>query len=318
MSDSIRNSKGDVITLTAQEQLSVNFYERLANALGFKIDITSLTQVLKQVSEQRFFLIAPADYMPVKVGEGSWASYLTKYRSFVAGDDFATGIINMSSNQGRLASVNAGVDSVAIPVIDWAKSIEWTRFEVEKASRSGNWDLIASLEKSRKMNWDLGLQKLAFLGIDTHLGLLNQASSDVTPDTAIFAGNNISTMSDVEFQTLCAQLYDGFRARCNRTAVPTHFIMPEKDFNAIAAPATANFPIKSRLQLLEETFARLTMNKAFKILPCAYCDSDYSGLKTGGDATDRYVLLNYDSDSLAMNVPLDYNSSRQALIHILH
>lgn len=161
----ILNSKGQPVVLNAREKLLANNLQRQVNALGFDIDITSLTTIMKKVSEQKFFEIAPADYLPVRVGEGAWSAQLTTYRSYAIADDFGTGIINTGSNNGRLAVADAGVDAVNVAVRNWAKQVGWTLFDLELAAKSGNWDLVTSKEKSRKKNWDLGIQQVAFVGM---------------------------------------------------------------------------------------------------------------------------------------------------------
>lgn len=299
----ILNTKGEEIVLTKQEQMVCNENDRKLNALGFEIPTTTLTQILKKVSEQKLFEIAPADYVPVKVGEGAFSDFLLKYRSFSLGDDFSTGIVSMGGGNSRLASVGTGVDSVTVAVKNWAKEHGWSLFELQQAARAGNWDLITSLEKSRKQNWDLGIQRLAFLGLKNDssvLGLLNQS---VTNNTALITAP-ISLMSPVDLKAFLAGLLDAYRANCKRTAWPTHFVIPESDYLGLAAPASSDFPIRSTLSLLEETLQIMTRNKGFKVLPLAYGDVAYNEL-----GVTRYAFYNADEDSMALNIPVDYTST---------
>lgn len=304
----IFNSKGDEVKLNALESKRAKYWERVANDLGYEVNITTLTTIVKKVSEQKFFHVAPADYVPVRVGEGAWSSQLTTYRSFSVGDQFETGIINTGSNSDRLAQVDAGVDSLTIKVINWAKSIGWTLPDLQMASRSGNWDLITAKEESRKQNWDLGIQRIAFLGArgsnaagGAVQGLLNMAG--VTNNTTVIT-EPIYGMTTAELKLFCSLVVEAFRSNCARTAWPTHFIVPESDYNGMAAQTSPDFPIKSILQLLREMFQEVTQNKEFKILPLAYGDSSYSGL-----GVQRYVLLNYDEKSVRMDIPVDYTGT---------
>ncbi len=302
----IVNSSGQPIVLNEREKRVVQINQMMTNALGYEINITTLTTLLKQITEQKFFEIMPADYMPVVAGEGAWSQDLRAYRSFALGDDFGTGIIDTGGQNGRLASANTGVDSINVPVKNWAKEIGWTLFDLELASKSGNWDLITSLEQSRKTNWDLGIQKTAFLGLSGDAGvtgLLNQ--SGVTVDTTTLT-QSISSLSTVDLKAFCANILNVYRSNCSRTAWPTHFIIPETDFLGLAAPASADFPIRSTLSLLEETFQVMTKKKDFKILPCAYADA---GAESGGAAYNQYTLLNYDPKSLRFNIPVDYTNT---------
>lgn len=102
----VRNAKGKAITFTRREQLIVNHNQRLCNSLGYEVSITTLTAIMKKVSEQKFFQVAFADYLPVVVGEGAWSTNLTTYRSFQIGDVFETGILNLGGQNSRLASAD--------------------------------------------------------------------------------------------------------------------------------------------------------------------------------------------------------------------
>ena len=277
--------------------------QKMVNELGYEIDITTLTSVMKRVVEQKFFEISPADYMPVRVGEGAWSTQLTTYRSFAVGDDFETGVVNTGSNDSRLASADAGVDSVDAKVMNWAKSIGWSLFDLQHAMKSGNWDLVTAKEKARKKNWDLGIQKVAFLGTESGKveGLLNQ--SGITPNTSRIGGP-IKDMSAANFNTFLAGILGDYRAKVNYAAMPTHFIIPESDYLGLAAPSSTDYPLKSKLDLLLETFKVMTSNPNFQILPCAYGDTANSGL-----TNPRYALYNYDEDSLRMDIPVDYTNT---------
>lgn len=304
MKKQILNSEGKPIVLSQKEQMVSNNLTKAANALGYEIDITSLTTIMKKVSEQKFFQIAPADYMPVRVGEGAWSTQLTTYRSFNLADDFDTGIINTGSSSGRLAMADAGVDALSIPVRNWAKQIGWTLFDLQHASKSGNWDLVVQKEKSRKRNWDLGIQRVAFLGTSIDKGLYNQAG--ITPDAGSTIPKQIKTMTEAELSTFLRVVLGAYRSNCKFSAMPSHFIIPEDDFLGLATPTSATYPLKSKLELIKETFSIMTGNPDFKVLPCVYGKASESG---GVLSKDRYILLNYEEESLRMDIPVDYTNT---------
>lgn len=163
-------------------------------------------------------------------------------------------------------------------------------------------------EKARKKNWDLGIQKVAFLGANSGsngacLGLLNQLGITTLASPSWF-NIPISTMSPSQLKTFSASIVEAYRNNCQRTAWPTHFVIPESDYNGLASQASADFPIKSTLQLLEETFQTICRNKNFKILPLAYADGPYSGF-----GYQIYTLLNYDEESIRMDIPVDYTNT---------
>lgn len=317
----VLNSKGEPIMLNSAEKHNVSWLANqlknqygenpmtpMLNALGYEVAITTLTTITKKVSEQKFFEIAPADYLPVRVGEGTWSTNLTTYRSFDAADEFETGIINTGGNNSRLASADAAVDSLNIKVFPWAKSIGYSIFDLEFAAKSGNWDLVSAKEKARLRNFQLGIQRIAFLGANglnaaggSCLGLLNQAG--ITTNTTVIT-KAISSMSTAELKVFTGAIIEAYRTNCARTVWPSHFIIPESDYNGMASQASPDFPIKSTLQLLEEMFQIITRNKSFKILPLAYGDAAYNSL-----GKQKYVLLNYDEESVRMDLPLDYTTT---------
>lgn len=309
--DIILDAAGKPMILTAREQRVADVNQRLVNALGYEISITTLTTIMKKVSEQKFFQIAPADYFPVRVGEGAWSTNLVTYRSFNLSDDFSTGVISTGGNNARLANGDAGVDSLSIQVKNWAKSIGWSIFDLEFAAKSGNWDLVTAKEKARKKNWDLGIQAVAFLGLkgDTAnvLGLLNQ--SGITTNTTRIT-KAINSMSAAELSSFLQAVLNDYRSNCNRTAWPTAFVVPESDYLGMATPTSSTYPIKSMLQLMQETFQVMTGNKNFKVLPCAYADATYNaGIINGSTGKQCYVLLNYEEESLRMDIPVDYTNT---------
>jgi hypothetical protein len=300
------NSEGKPVLLNAQELRVADINQRQCNALGYEIDITTLTTIMKKITEQKFFEIAPADYMPVRVGEGAWSSNLVTYRSFNLADDFSTGVVNTGGGNGRLAVGDAGVDSLPIKVLNWAKGIGWSLFDLQLAAKSGNWDLVSAKEKARKQNWDLGIQKVAFLGLAGDsgcLGLYTQTGSGVQVNSTIIP-QSLSSLSPVDLKAFCSTVLNAYRSNAARTAWPTHFIIPESDYLGLAAPSVAEFPIQSVLEQLEKTFKVMTKNPNFQILPCAYGDVAYNSL-----TVQRYILLNYDETSVRMDIPVDYTNT---------
>ena len=320
----IRNDDGKIVKLTPQEkfiasQLQTEYNNSIAprlpgfqkwNALAYEVDMTSLTQILKSVTEQKFYDIDVASYIPVVVGEGAWSSQLLKYRSFDAAEDFETGDINQGSGNARLASVSTAVDAVYTPVKNWAKEITYNVIELQQASRSGNWDMVTSLESARYRNWRLGLQDIAFWGhtSDTRIkGLLTL--DGVTSNTTLIT-ERISDMNATEFQALLSGIIEAYRANGQRTAMPTKFIIPEGDYNGLINSVDEGFPLKDRITRLEESFKKITRNPNFEILPCAFADQSENAAITGLNK-NRYVLYNDDPDTIRMDLPVNYTNTMQ-------
>lgn len=309
----ILNSKGEPVVLNSREKYHAEYMqrqvnERFGNDLGYEVSITTLTTIVKKITEQKFFEITPSEYLPIKVGEGAWSTNLTTYRSFDLADEFETGLMNLGGQNARMAVADAAVDALNIKVNNWGKTNGWSIFDLEFAAKSGNWDIVSAKEKARKRNWDLGIQRIAFLGArglngagGSCLGLLNQPG--VTANTTVIT-QPISAMNTTQLKAFTVAVVEAFRSNCNRTAWPTHFILPESDYNGLASMSSPDFPIKSVLAILEETFQTICRNKSFKILPLAYGDNLYSGL-----GVQKYVLLKYDEESIVMNVPVPYTNT---------
>lgn len=316
----ILNAAGKEIVLTEAERYYADVTQKkvdeacLANSLGYEVPITTLTTVVKKVSEQKFYKIPFAQYLPVRVGEGTWSSNLTTYRSFDATDIFESGYINDGDNDTRLSQADAAVDALNIKVNNWAKGNSWSIFALEQAAKSGNWDLVTAKEKSRKRNWDLGLQRIAFLGAQGQngaggqcLGLFNQVG--ITFNSSLIP-NSLSSMTPTQLSAFQQNAIAAYQVNNNFTAMPSHLVIPQNDFNGLAAQASPNFPVKSILNLLEDGFKGITMNPNFKILPCAYAQAAQAGgALPSGAATGLYVFLNYDEESLRMDIPLDYTNT---------
>lgn len=278
------------------------------NSTGYQQFTTTLTAVSRKVSGQKFFEIAPADYMPVVVGNGAFQSSIINWRTFSKDEGFETGVISNGSNKQLLSHSDAVYDSVSQTIYNWAKGVSWNVFELEQAMKANTlFSLIEAREIARRKSWDLGIQKVAFLGYASTKGYLNQSA--VTVNTSIIS-KKISAMTAAEFNTFVAAIYAAYRAECNYTAKPTHFVIPESDYNGLISFPDSTYPLRTKLSLLEEAFKTVTGKQDFKILPCAYGD------KANFDGTNnRYVLSNYDETSLKMDLPLDYTTTAASTIN---
>lgn len=314
--DNVRDAEDKPIILNAVETAVCNDAankmraEEKYNALGYDIPITTLTAIIKRITTQKFATIPFADYIPVVVGEGAWMQSMIKYRTYSVADNFEQGIINTGANNSSLAKADTGVDAVNIKIKNWGFEINYSIFDLYQAAASGNWNLVESKERARKQAWDLGVQRVAFLGMasDSNVkGLLTLA--EVNSNTSLIT-QYISTMNTTQFQTLVAGLVQAYRVNCNYTAEPTHFIIPESDYNGLASATSADFPIITKLEYLRKMFAEMTGNSNFKILKNFYGNQAIN-VNISGLNKNRYVLLNYDQDSFSMNIPVNYTATQQ-------
>ncbi len=322
MKQQILNSKGEPIKLNAREaalasSLQRRFDGELKNALGFEIDITTLTSISKRIVEQKFFEFSIADYLPIRVGEGAWSSEILTYRSFALGGDFATGVVNTGANDSRLASASAGVDAVRTPIKNWAMEINYSFMDLQQSAKAGNWDIVTAQETARKKIWDLGIQRTAFLGLDGNAnikGLLTQ--TDVNSNTSIIT-KKISAMTATEFSAFVQAIVGAYRVNCNYTAMPSVFIIPESDFTGLAAPFSETYPMNTKFDYLLQVFKMITGKQNFQILKLAYADQANNATVSGLNK-NRYTLMNMDEDTLRMDIPVDYTNTLQNTINGFH
>ena len=304
----ILNDDGKAVILNDREEKMVNHNQEILNSLGFEVNLTSLTAIAKRITEQKFYQIAPAKYMPVVVGEGTWSAEILTYRSWELGPDFEDGIVNTASNDSRLSVVEAGIDSITVPVTNWVKEIGWSIFELQQASKAGNWDVVTAKEIARKTNWDLGIQRTAFLGLASNpnvYGLLTQP--DVNSNTSLITGY-INALSATDFNTFLEGIMGAYQTNCNFTAMPDTFAIPLLDYNGLISFPDASFPLKTKLEIMLEAFKAITMNPNFEILPLAYADEVNNAAVSGLDK-NRYTLYRKDPTSLRMDIPLQYSNT---------
>ncbi len=142
-------------------------------------------------------------------------------------------------------------------------------------------------------------------------GLLNLAT--VNSNTVLIT-KYISAMNTTEFNAFTQGVIDAYRVNNNFTAYPTHFIIPELDYNGLVAPVSENFPMVDKLTYLTNAFKVASQNPNFKILPNFYGDKTNNSTVTGLNK-NRYVLHRYDQDSFSMHIPVDYTSTQQNSIN---
>jgi hypothetical protein len=285
-----------------------------STGMGYQIAIDTLTYIKKQVTTQKFYQVAPADFIPVAVGDGAFAATILTNLEFSNADDFEKGVIRSGESGGRLAAADASVASKSVKVVNWAKQIGYTIFDIEQALMANNWDPIMAKERARKKNWDLGIQEMAFLGSksDTGVtGLLNNAN--VTINTSLITAA-INGLSAANFATFVAGLISTYFTATNSTQMPTTFVIPYTDFlglqtmtpNVIGA-SEGTYPI-SKLDFLLRAFRGATQNQGFEIKPLAYCDAANNSSRSINKQC--YILLNKDAESIRMDIPVDYTTTQ--------
>lgn len=275
------------------------------SSLGYQYLIDTLSQIRSEVIEQKFYRIAPADFMPVDVGYGAWGDEIVQNLTFQTGGDFFDGDIDTQSETGRMAQVDAGLSPIRMPIITWAKQVVWTIADIAKAAAASNWDLVAAKMESLKTDWDLGIQEIAFLGHPAKplvTGLLNDPEVNINL-TLITAP--ISAMTEAQFSELVAGILAVYFTNSNDTEdKPDTFVIPADDYLGLVAPVSNTYPIISKIEYLNNSFQKATDNPNFKILGLAYAQSSRNASR--GIGKNRYVLYKNNPKTMKMTIPVDF------------
>lgn len=270
---------------------------------GFQYAIDTLSYIRSQIIKQKFYEIAIADYLPVDVGEGAFSDEIVQNLQFMQAGGFYDGDVTNQDQTGRLAQVNTGLDPIRMRTQIWAKATGWTIMEIERASRSNNWDVVSGKLESLKKNWDLGVQETAFLGHPDGVmtGLLND--SEVTINTTLVA-TTLTAMTEAQFTTFVGGLIPAYFANSNDTAIPDTFIIPNDDFLGLSVPYSPSFPNISKIDYMQKAFAATTGNPNFKILGLSYAQATRNAGR--GINENRYVLYKNNPETLKMAIPVDF------------
>jgi hypothetical protein len=279
-----------------------------SSSLGYNYTIQTTTFIRERVVEQKFYQVPIADFVPVDVGVGAWMEDIKTNLVYDIAGDFESGITSVASGPSQLATVDVATAPKNAKVITWAKGYQYAVPEVAKALASNNWDVVSGKMSALKKNWDLGLQKIAFLGLQQDLtnvpGLLT--SPEVTVNTAVIT-QAISSMNSTQFQALVASILAAYAANANYTAMPNVFAMPLADFLGLGTAAASGFPIVDMVTYLENMFKKITGEKDFKILPLAYGQAaQNAGYINGSSGKNRYCLYRKDPETLKMDIPVDF------------
>lgn len=282
-------------------------------ATGYQIATDTLTYVSRQLSQQKFYTVAPADFLPIAVGEGAYSASALFNRSYSTAEDFEAGNIDQGANDARLSTADAAVDGVTQKRMFWAKAVQYSMLEVEQALIANTWDPIANRMKARKTNWDLGLQITAFLGLQSNStdfpGLLT--NPNVNTDTSTIT-KYISSMTAAEFATFLGLFIQAYITNAGSTAMPDTFIMPQTDYIAcsqlmvqnVIAGGSGTYVGMNLIDYMQQAFSRATMNANFKIIPLYYADKTVNNSLRALNK-NYYALYRRDQESLRMDIPID-------------
>ena len=283
------------------ELAKIQSNQELVNAAGFgDIDLTLLTIIERNVSQQKFYKINPEEFVPFDHTTGGWGDYITVLRSYVNADaDINTWERGVDADNARRGQVGVKMESVALKLHNLDKMISYSLFELNQAAQTGIWNLVTEKERARKIDYDLAVQRAVLLGDADHKGLLNQ--TDVTTNTTILT-KKISAMTSTEFKTLLSNLFREYFEHTDYTAMPDTLVMPYSDFMGLGVAVDEQYPVFTTMkQRLTDVFREVTGNSNAEIKPLAYCESKFH------DGAFKYALYRKDFDTIRAYQPYGYS-----------
>lgn len=275
--------------------------QKLLNDVGYgDIDITLLTVIEREVSQQKFYQVNPEDFIPFDRTQGGWADYITVLRNFVTAegniDAWTRGVDADNSRRGQ---DSANLQSASLKIHNLAKMISYSLFEIRQSMETGRWNIITEKERARKIDFDISVQRALLLGDENHLGLLNQPEAQTN---ATILTSTISSMSAAQFKTFLASLLPTYYELTGMTALPDTFAIAPSDYLGLGVAVDEQYPVfTTMLERLNNVFREMTGNQNAKIVPLAYCEPQFNG------GSYKYALYRKDFDTLRVYEPFSYN-----------
>lgn len=275
--------------------------QKLLNDVGYgDIDITLLTVIEREVSQQKFYQVNPEDFIPFDRTQGGWADYITVLRNFVTAegniDAWTRGVDADNSRRGQ---DSANLQSASLKIHNLAKMVSYSLFEIRQSMETGRWNIITEKERARKIDFDISVQRALLLGDENHLGLLNQPDAQTN---ATILTSTISSMTAAQFKTFLASLLPTYYELTGMTALPDTLAIAPSDYLGLGVAVDEQYPVfTTMLERLNNVFREMTGNQNAKIMPLAYCEPQFNG------GSYKYALYRKDFDTLRVYEPFSYN-----------
>ena len=286
---------------------NINF----SNNAGYKKVLSTLSIVVPEILKQRFFTIKNIpDYVDIKEGIGGVAEEVFKWAEFSVAGDFENGATGSNIDMERTASADVVYGNIIFQRQRWRKMISWNWWDLQTSSIAKIENLIEGKMTALRKNWDLGIQDIIFNGSKANAGLKGLLNQDNVAVNTTAITKPLSLMSASEFNSFIATLPNLFYDNSNNTIMFNRFIIPADDYNGLVSQMSETFPLKTKLEVLEEAFGKLVAGYGisdFKVLPLVYANANKTA--TG---QPMYILYNKDSDTLFYDLPLDFQVLGQA------
>jgi hypothetical protein len=283
----LRNTNGDVAT----------------TSLGYDYAIRTTTWLRTKSIQQKFYEVAPADFVTIEVGTGAWLEQMTTNLEFGMAGEFESGIVNVAGGAADMPMVDVGISPKTYPICTWNKGYRYSIPELEKALAANNWDVVKAKTDTLKKNWDLGIQRTAFLGSRSGMsdveGLLTLSVPTKDTDTL---KQKISSLAADEFQAFVGALLGLYFSNANSTVLPDMFIIPMDDYLGMVNAPSPVAPFNSKIEYLENALKKGTGQAGFKVVGNAYAMA-----ANHPSSVNRYMLYRNDPEVVKMDIPVNFN-----------
>lgn len=277
-------------------------------ATGYQIAIDTLTYIKQQLSTQSFYELngkTPRDFIPISVGDGSWASNILTRRVYQNNGDFEAGLTRQGSNNARRPQSDVSTDSVSVNTFIWTEGTQYSLAEIEQALAASQWDIIEGKHAARRKLWQLGVQAIAFLGSRSGgmEGLLNNTKTNIN---TTFITAPIYGLNAANFATFVSGLIATYWSNTNQTKLPNRFVIPMTDWLGLQTlvPGSAGTFPTPMLNYLLDAF-KAVCGPDFQIMPVAYGDASVANSLRGVNL-NTYALYRHDAESFRMDIPVDF------------
>lgn len=271
-------------------------------ALGLGKAVTTLTRVIKDVIEAKYYTVPQplTDYVQINAsGEGAWSKELFQYTEAGISASFAECTINpFSTGIHNDPTADVALDGITQRINYYRQSYSISHEEMKIAGANlVPYNIIEGKERVRARNWQLGIQDTMFIGQNDGrtFGLLNQP--DAVVDTTLFPVG-LENMTPEQLNTWVGTVLNAYGQGNNYNFMPNRLFLPTSMYLALGKQMNPNFPLKNLRQTVEDAFAEVTGD--FKIVHAAY------GADLGTKGLGRAVLYNNADDNLVMHTPLVY------------
>lgn len=280
------------------------------STFGYEYVVKTTSYLRTQVVKQKFYEVAPADFMSVIVGEGAYLNQIVQKIEYTAGGNFETGCINIGANSAQVPIAQIALNNKTYPIVPWNYGYDYTTYELENALAANNWDIVEGKTKAVKKIWDLGIQKIAFLGSKTLQGVYGIYNlPDPTVDTTTLT-KSLSSMNPAEFQTFVGSMLGLFYANANSAMLPDTLIIPALDMLGLTNSPSPLAPFNSKLDYMQRAFeaAIVAMGGSgkFIIRATSYGDQARNAGVWATNGTNRYILYKNDPEVVRLDIPQDF------------